>query len=117
MGKLLQAAKDWIAVIIAFGGAVLSAYDAVSQISEKGNFSPGVLFGIGVILFLFFGCIAIIRAIKKARDAENSVLSKIYPQPNPVISGDNSAIAGDGSTIIKASGNGKAAGRDINETL
>ena len=68
MVKIWQAIKDWWEVAVAFGGAIYSAYDIASQLQAFGVFKPDMLFVVSLLLFLLFGSIAILKAVKKSRE-------------------------------------------------
>lgn len=73
--KIWNAIKDWWEVAIAFGGAIISAYNIASQLLVHGSFSLNVIVAIGLLLFLLFGAIAILKEIKKGRDKKKTTIT------------------------------------------
>ena len=71
--NLWNATQDWWDVVVAFGGAVVSAFNALSQLLQFHNFRPDITFGIGAILFFVFGSIAIIRAKRGQRRVQREL--------------------------------------------
>ncbi len=68
MKIIWQAIKDWWVVVLAFGGALSTAYKIVSQLKAFGVIKPDVQFAVSLIFFLLFGSIAILKAVKKSRE-------------------------------------------------
>ena len=71
--NLWNATQDWWDVVVAFGGAVVSAFNALSQLLQFHNFRPDITFGIGAILFFVFGSIAIIRAKERTKKSSKRI--------------------------------------------
>jgi hypothetical protein len=125
MKKIWEAAKDWWAVMILLVGAAISAYDVISQIQTKGNFSPSFLFVLGLILFFIFTTTAVIKVHRDARDkVTNTEKIEVQKSPSPATNSIGAGhdvkdspvtIADRGGSIVAANGQGKAAGRDIVE--
>jgi hypothetical protein len=71
MGKYFQAARDYWEAVISFVGAAMTAYSVVTNWTKFGIIPPDWFFNVGLLLFLFFGVLAIIKEIKKRRDLES----------------------------------------------
>ncbi|NOT06486.1 MAG: hypothetical protein HOP27_17985 [Anaerolineales bacterium] len=82
MEKIWQAIKDWWEVAVAFGGAIYSAYDIASQLQTFGVFKPDMLFAVGLLLFLLFGSIAILKAVKKSREKKKPSVPNVPNEQN-----------------------------------
>jgi len=72
MEKIWIAIKDWWVVTVAFASAIYSAYEIATQLFTFGFFKPNYLFAVTLILFLLFGSIAIIKAVKKNREEKKA---------------------------------------------
>jgi hypothetical protein len=59
--------SDYLEAIVALLGAVMSAGDVLFQLYSFRSFRPDVAVAIGLILFIAFGILAIIKAIRKSR--------------------------------------------------
>ncbi len=111
--KLWRAFLDWWAVAVALGGALVSAYNIVSQLSTTGRFELNALVAIGILFFLVFGSVAIIKAIRKTRAMEE----KLKEQPGTHVESEKqtdgiTAGTNTNSPIVKVEGSGVASGHD-----
>ena len=117
MRKIFRFIQDFWEAIGIFAGVAIMAYEFVAQLYAAKGFSLNTAVWIGLGIFVFFGILAIMKANRKARDAQipksnNRTQIEFKNQGDSITAGGNISD----SPILKAEGYGKVAGRDIIET-
>lgn len=81
MGKLRDAARDYWAAIFAFGGAIIAAYNVVDQLVKFGLVTNHRIWITGLLIFLLFGTIEIIRSTANERKYKNNLPNIVLEHP------------------------------------
>ena len=62
MQKLWHAVQDWWDAILALAGAATSAYNIIEQLIQFGAVKNSSIWPVGILIFLMFGSIALVRS-------------------------------------------------------
>jgi uncharacterized integral membrane protein len=114
MRRFWQRLGDFWEAVVSFVGAIMFAVDIVYQMATFGFLSGDFPLAVGLLLAVIFGLLAIQKAVLKSREnqgnkTDNSPVSQVRRD------GFVAQIVKN-SPIVKAEGQGKAAGGDIVET-
>ena len=81
MGKLRDAARDYWAAAVAMGGAFVAAYNIVDQLVKFGLVTNHRIWSIGLLTFLLFGMIAIIKFAANDRKYKSNLPNIVLEPP------------------------------------